>query len=648
MLTTLYYFLQVVLCSGIMMGYYWLVLRNKRFHQYNRFYILAIAALAWIVPLIKIQWNKPENNDLQLTRFFSVIADNNSEIESGLTGSSVYMNWQGALVALYILVALVLLTGMTRAILRIYQLLKNHSCKTIGDVYLILTTAEGAPFSFFRYIFWHESIDLKSEAGKQMMQHELTHVRQKHSIDKIGIQLVLIAGWFNPFFWLMKKEMEMIHEFIADHKAVARGDAASLAQMLLTASYPQQQHLLTNPFFFSPIKRRLQMITNQHHPKFSYLRRLVVLPLLAVLVICFSFRNKDRDAGTPISVSTVLEQVYKEVPAALKPATSKAVPDRGTIILNSDSVYRLPKGKPVKLVQPNGKTATVVVDGNRLQLQEHKQGSNLLSSFPDGKKPLIVLNGEKVSESKLSAISPNDIATINVMKGGTANALFKDEVAENGVIMITTKNAASGELKVKIRNEQEPVTKLNEKVLVVLDGVVQDKSLGELNILPEKIASVSVLKGKMATQSYGERASGGAILIKTKEGFVTVREYNEKPEEIKIVPFQGLPVVKEQPEEPAHFPGGKETWPKYLYRNLNKDLPRKAGAPPGNYTVQLSFLVAANGLISNLRAENNPGYGTAEEAVRVIRYGPKWVPAKQGGKAVSSQVTQTIRFVVNE
>lgn len=587
MLTTLYYFLQVVLCSGIMMGYYWLVLRNKRFHQYNRFYILAIAALAWIVPLIKIQWNKPENNDLQLARFFSVIADNNSEIESGLTGSSVYMNWQGALVALYILVALALLTGMTRAILRIYQLLKTHSCKTVGDVYLILTTAEGAPFSFFRYIFWHESIDLKSDAGKQMMQHELTHVRQKHSIDKMVMQLVLIAGWFNPFFWLMKKEMEMIHEFIADHKAVARGDAASLAQMLLAASYPQQQHLLTNPFFFSPIKRRLQMISNQHHPKFSYMRRLVVLPLLAVVVVFFSFRNKDAANAKPVSVANVIREIYNDVPASLRPAKEINIPQKDTTILSADSVYLIPKGKSIQLVGETGKQTMVAIEGNSLKLVENNGKTSLL---------------------------PKD---------------------------------SSGELKVKIRNEQEPVKKLNEKVLVVLDGVVQDKTIGELNILPEKIASVSVLKGKLATQSYGERAKGGAILIKTKEGPVTVREYEGSPEKIRVATQMGYKIIKE-PEEPAHFPGGKETWSKYLYRNLNNELPRKAGAPPGNYTVQLSFLVATNGVISNLRAENNPGFGTAEEAVRVIRYGPKWVPAKQGGEAVLSQVKQTIRFVVKE
>jgi hypothetical protein len=82
MLTIAYYFLQVVLCSGMMMGYYWLVLRNKRFHQYNRFYLLAAALLSWIVPLIKITWSQPVISEQpQVMQFLSVVADNNSQIE---------------------------------------------------------------------------------------------------------------------------------------------------------------------------------------------------------------------------------------------------------------------------------------------------------------------------------------------------------------------------------------------------------------------------------------------------------------------------------------------------------------------------------------------------------------------------------------
>jgi TonB-dependent SusC/RagA subfamily outer membrane receptor len=165
-----------------------------------------------------------------------------------------------------------------------------------------MTREKGTPFSFFSYIFWNAEIDIQTPAGKQILQHELTHVTQYHSIDKIVIQLNLIAGWFNPFFWLLKKELDMIHEFIADKKSVEHGDAASLAQMLLTTAYPGQQFPLTNPFFFSPIKRRLKMLTNTKNPTFNYLRRLIVLPLLAVVVLLFAFRAKENtSAVAPLS-----------------------------------------------------------------------------------------------------------------------------------------------------------------------------------------------------------------------------------------------------------------------------------------------------------------------------------------------------------
>ena len=310
MLPIAYYFLQVVLCSGLMMGYYLLVLRNKRFHRYNRFYLLAAALLSWIVPLVKISWNHAVvKEDPQVMQLLSVVADNNSQIEATVTQPGFQWSWETAATGLYFLVAGVLLLGMLYAIYKVYLLLKHHSCKNVGDVYLIITHAKGTPFSFFRYIFWNEAIDLRSESGRQILLHELEHVKQKHSVDKIVMQLILAGGWFNPFFWLMKKEMEMIHEFIADKKAVENGDTGSLARMLLTAAYPEQRFALTNPFFFSPVRRRLQMLGNNKNPKFSYIRRTLVLPLLAIVVILFSFRNKEQRANTTLSLSSVLEHV---------------------------------------------------------------------------------------------------------------------------------------------------------------------------------------------------------------------------------------------------------------------------------------------------------------------------------------------------
>ena len=429
MLTIAYYFLQVVLCSAMMMGYYWLVLRNKRFHQYNRFYLLAVALLSWMVPLVKIQWNHQLiSEEPQMYHFLSVVADNNSFIEKNLNSKGFQWSWNMLATGIYFAVAIVLLFGMLRAFYRIYHLLKDNSCKNVGDVYLILTQAKGTPFSFFRYIFWNEEIDIRSEAGKQILQHELTHVQQKHSFDKVLIQLILICGWFNPFFWLLRKEMDMIHEFIADKKAVNNGDTASLAQMLLTAAYPQQQFALTHPFFFSPIKRRLKMLANNKNPRFSYVRRLVVLPLLIVVVVLFAFRNKEENKQQTLSIATIMEKVAENSKTILEATKEAIVPvKKDTVIVQADTVYIQGKDKNdvVKIVP-------------------------VPTKYPLPNNALMILDGKKVDNNILKTLNPNQIASVNVLKDASAVAFYGEE-GKNGVVMITTKV----QLEVEKKNAKE-------------------------------------------------------------------------------------------------------------------------------------------------------------------------------------------------
>ena len=99
---------------------------------------------------------------------------------------------------------------------------------------------------------------------------------------------------------------------------------------------------------------------------------------------------------------------------------------------------------------------------------------------------------------------------------------------------------------------------------------------------------------------------------------------------------------------PAEFPGGLSAWSRFLERNLNRDIPVENGAPPGRYTVVVAFTVSKNGSISDVAAENDPGYGTKAEAMRVITKGPSWKPAVQNGRNVIYRHKQAITFVVSE
>ena len=97
----------------------------------------------------------------------------------------------------------------------------------------------------------------------------------------------------------------------------------------------------------------------------------------------------------------------------------------------------------------------------------------------------------------------------------------------------------------------------------------------------------------------------------------------------------------------ASFPGGMPAFSKYLYRNLNANVPSENGAPAGKYTVYLLFDVSRHdGALSEIRAENDPGYGMVDEAIRVLKKSPKWTPAENNGRKVNMHYRLPIVFTV--
>lgn len=291
MIATLYYLLKVVLCSTLLYAYYWFILRDKQFHQYNRFYLMGISVISWLVPFIKIEIVKEQVVAApKVLHFATAIAESNSSIEREVIEQSAQFSWDNLILLIATIVSVFFILRFLQSLWKIKRLIRQYPMKELLGFYLVMTDVKGTPFSFFKYVFWNNSIDLHSELGKGILAHEVAHVEENHSFDKLLIELQLVFGWFNPILWLIRNELYLIHEFIADKKSVENNDVSVLAELLLASAYPSQQHLLSNPFFFSPIKRRIQMFTKTK-TKYSYLRRLTILPILAVMVLLFAFRN---------------------------------------------------------------------------------------------------------------------------------------------------------------------------------------------------------------------------------------------------------------------------------------------------------------------------------------------------------------------
>ena len=292
--TFAFYLLKMVLCSAVLFGYYHLFLRNKVYHAYNRFYLLATVLISVMAPLLNFQYI-PSEGDSSATpvQLLQVVNTGDEYLEEIILHSHQnFISLSQGLLFLYSLVSFGLLILLIKVLVQIVSILKTNSSKYIEDVVFVESNAKGTPFSFFKFIFWNKEIDLHSETGKQIFAHELAHVREKHSIDKLFLNIILIFCWINPVFWLIKKELNLIHEFIADRKAVVNNDASALAAMIVTSAYPRHSYLLTNHFFYSPIKRRLKMLSKYSTKKTGYFYRILALPVVLFLVAAFTIKAR--------------------------------------------------------------------------------------------------------------------------------------------------------------------------------------------------------------------------------------------------------------------------------------------------------------------------------------------------------------------
>lgn len=282
------YLAKVILTSGVMFGYYRLFLKDKTFHHYNRFYLLAVLVISLLLPLLSVDYFTIEVNSgiyllINKLQYFNEAKTLNHDF--------IHLKY---FIYAFGLVAFLFLGRLIYGIIKI-QLLKNKFLKDqFEDINFYHTNLPEAPFSFFRNLFWKDSIALNSDLGRQILKHEMVHIEQKHSWDKLFCEILTAVFWFNPFFYLIQKEISLIHEYLADKKAIKNSDTKAFAQMLLASHFSGKAFQATSPFLSSNLKKRITMLT-QSKTKFSYARRLFALPILFILTFAYLVNAKNRE-----------------------------------------------------------------------------------------------------------------------------------------------------------------------------------------------------------------------------------------------------------------------------------------------------------------------------------------------------------------
>jgi hypothetical protein len=282
------HFLKAFIASGILYTYYLLALRNKKFNFYNRWYLLMSVIISLLIPFVNFSWYQIESEqNTPLVIFFKTL--NSSPVTKK---AAIHFTPELIIFCSITIVSALLLIFLFSRIIWIYRIKRVGNITRMQGFDLIETNVKQAPFSFLHNLFWKYGMSMTDDIGTKIFKHELSHIRQRHSFDKLFAQIVLCIFWINPFYWIIQKELDSIHEFIADAASIEKGDTESFALMLLQAHDEGRYLSPSNSFFNSSIKRRLIMIASSKRTSFSYIRRILALPVAVSLVILFSINLK--------------------------------------------------------------------------------------------------------------------------------------------------------------------------------------------------------------------------------------------------------------------------------------------------------------------------------------------------------------------
>lgn len=307
----LIYLIKSAVCLGALYLIYWFFLRKETFFAANRFYLIASIILSFILPLFKIPVYY-ESAELTYIIVLEAVTISAQKVEAGLLNN---LSFYQIVLIVYLAGAALFLMRFIFQMLQLVFLINKFGVTKMNDLKVVKLDRKYSPFSYFNFIFLNDE-NLKDKNLKEIIDHEKIHIRQKHSIDLILIEVLTIIQWFNPFIWFYKASIKGIHEYLADNGLLTDGlNKATYQNLLLNQSVGIQINDLTNNFNQSLIKKRFIMMTKLQSKKIAKLKLLLVLPVAAFLFVCFTFSANQKVIGqTPMIDDLLTKTKISETP----------------------------------------------------------------------------------------------------------------------------------------------------------------------------------------------------------------------------------------------------------------------------------------------------------------------------------------------
>ncbi len=306
------YSLKVAFCLIAFYLVFKLLLSKETFHTFNRWVLLLVMVVSILLPWLKVTTAEPTAIAEGMISLESIIASAEVVNDDTQEGLSVIQ----LLFIIYIIGIAVFFLREVVSVVRLFRLIRRGTPLTAEQagvsqhgVRVVVMKNEIAPFSWFRHVVLSEK-DFR-ENPREILTHELAHIRLGHSWDVAVCNLLIIFQWWNPAAWLLKRELQNVHEFEADEAVINRGvDAKQYQLLLIRKSVGERLFSMANNLNHQSLKKRITMMTTKKSSPWQKAKVLVALPMAALAVVAFANPNVER----------VAEQVETESQAVVEKA----------------------------------------------------------------------------------------------------------------------------------------------------------------------------------------------------------------------------------------------------------------------------------------------------------------------------------------
>ena len=669
------YFLKINVAIALFYAFYRLFFYKDTFFTWRRAALLCFFAISAVYPLLNIQtWITEQEPmvamadlyaDIVLPEFTITPEQATSDWKSLLLQTVGFAYW-GMVIVLAIRF-FIQLAGIIRLAFRCRK-------AKIGNTNVHLLRQASGPFSFFHWIFIHPTSHTEDELS-EILTHEQTHANQWHSIDVLVSEIVCIFCWFNPFAWLMKREIRTNLEYLADNRVLETGhDSKAYQYHLLGLSHHKAAATIYNSFNVLPLKKRIKMMNKKRTREIGRTKYLMFLPLAALLMIISNIEAVARTTKEMAKdvIEAVEENLASNSTTPEMEVATEAIPVETPISQQDKDKLVTYKGK---VVDKDGKPvegAELLIDGSHKLPQDQsfvtdKNGNFSFMAFENAhigviwnKNDKYMLKGIRYDQKERTNLKiVMDDQWQNPPSNDPNNPVF--EVVE--IMPEFPDGGMSGLMQFLSKNIQYPINpqKNHTQGRVTVQFVVnKDGSISEPKIIRgvdpdldgEAIRVISLMpKWKPGMQK------GQPVRVKYTVPVMFRLSDDGQKEEYKPIPKIDETVVvgyasKQAPaeEDPVfevvenmpEFAGGMGGLMQYLSKNIKYPVEAQKAGIQGRVIMQV--IIDKNGNVTNPKVTQPVDPLLDTEAIRVTASMPKWKPGTQRGMPVNVKYTFPIVF----